>query len=215
MDHARTTKSRFYKITYRLAGNFELRVFFHGASAGGPPRHLVSPVKPVEVRFPSSNEIATNQAVGKFTRERVGTHVAPRDAEVAVGGRFLDIAAYMLGNIRPSTARVKGPATDQTSRAEDNPRAAASGHNEQTGPGEGLCHLPGRIVSYTYATRYLGSPRKVGQPCGPRGRQRHEDAGNRFRLRASPPGSGHIPNGYPKHEPAKPYRAGLFLRPTP
>ncbi len=210
-----TTKSSTYKITYRLAGNFKLRVWFIGASAGGPPKDLVSPVRPVEVRFPSWDDIVADKEVAKFTRA-AWAHtlvLATRKWRQEVG---FWISLRTCSGTYGHTTRIEGPRAGPKDRARIilGPRPADT--TSKPDPVKG-CYTYMVAAFHTHTpTTFLSRGRKVG----PSPEDRQVNIGRKMPAVildyiASPPGSGHIPAGWPKPKPAKPYWAGFFRRPTP
>ena len=213
-----TTKSRFYKITYRLAGNFELRVFFNGASAGGsPPRRLVSPVRPVEVRFPTWNEIATNQAVRAFTQEawRITLRLATQMWRQEVGFWItLDTCSRTYDHL----PLIKGPIVPSNRDGEVTLGHRPADTTTKPDPVTGCATYPVASFHTHTPTRYRTIPnlRQVGPSQADEDADKHDQVpGIVFDYRANPPKGNTIPNGYPKNEPALRYRSGLPLRPTP
>ena len=216
-----TTAHPTYKITYRLAGNFKLRVWFNGASAGGVPRRLVSPVRPVEVRFPSWDDIVANKDVAHFTR-----NAWARTLDLATGpppastpnwrqevGFWISLRTCS-GTYGHTTMR-EGPRTGPNDRAKINIGPRPADTTNRPDPVKG-CYTYMVASFHTHTpTTFLSRGRGVGPS------KEDQDFNNRWKVPgvvydyiASPPGSKNIPPRHPKNSKAKPYHAGLFRRPT-
>ena len=212
-----TTKDPTYKITYRLAGNFDRRVFFNGASAGGPPVDLVSPVRPVEVRFPTWNEIATNQAVRADTQEawRITLRLATDRFRQEVG---YWITLNACSATYDHTPLLKGPPVKNDRDGEIRLGRRPADDMKNPDPVKGCAIYPVASFHTHTPTTYRTVPtrRRIGP--SPEDQQADIDdqvPGIVFDYLPHPPKGKTIPNGYPKHEPAIRWRSGLPVRPTP
>ena len=99
-DLGTTTLPVFFH-TFRIAGNFKVRVI---ARVARPPFRLVSGAKPLEVRFPTLDQISTIVLFSPSPSMRGPLTLSYANRAGAARGRFLDVAQYMLGKLRPYEA---------------------------------------------------------------------------------------------------------------
>jgi hypothetical protein len=217
------TTGRTLNFTFRLAGNFKLRTIAHLASAGGTPRRLVTGTRPLEVRFPTRDQILADQDVNSFTRDewartlRLATPQSRREVGFWI---TLDTCSVPRKHRRyDHTRRILGPAVG--------PEKAASVHLGPR-PADEPPNPPAVIGCATYpvASFHTHTPTTYRLPLGKSrrvGPSRADEANARQRMTpgivfdyiTNPPGSMTIPFGYPMHNPAQHYRYGLLRRPTP
>jgi hypothetical protein len=212
-----------FNFTFRLAGRFKLRTIAHLASAGGTPRNLVSSVRPLEVKFPTRDQILADQDVNSFTEGawaqtlRLATPQSRRELGFWIS---LDTCAVPRGHRRYGhTTIIEGPLAG--------PEENASVHLGSR-PADDPPNPPAVIGCATYivATFHTHTPTRYRLPPGKTRRvgPSRKDEGNAkgrmmpglvFDYIANPPGSMSIPFGYAVHSPAQHYRYGVLRRPTP
>ena len=204
-----------FPYTFRVAGHFRSRVT---ARIAGSPVPLVSVGPPLEVRFPTRDQILASHSVVNFTRDawrttlRLATPLRRQELGFWIK---LDTCSLTYGH----TPTILGPPVDSRTDAEVNlgPRPPDSPSNP--GPVKG-CASYMVTTFHTHTPTTHRTPLTHSRPVGPSSKD-EKNARNRkmpgfvYDYIASPPGKGRIPFGHPKNEPARIYRYGEFRRPTP
>ena len=201
--------------TFRLAGHFKTRVI---ARVAKPPFRLVSGVKPLEVKFPTLDQMSNNPAVQSIAQDAWSLTLSYANPQLRRELGFwisLNTCSGGYGHTTPILGPEVGPRDDGSvslgSRPADNPRNP---------------RLVDRCATYNVASFHTHTPTTYREPIGgsrPVGpsRQDETNAKNRrlpgfvFDYAANPPGSMRIPFGYRKDEAAFLYRYGPVRRPTP
>lgn len=212
------TRTPTFPFTFRLAGNFRVRTIAHGATAGGHPRNLVSAVKPLEVKFPTWDNIVADRAVQSFTQDtwEQTLRLATPQSRQEVG--FWITLNTCSRNYFRTSIRVglpAGPDNDASLRLGQRPADVPRNPPAVEG-----------CATYTVASFHMHTPTEFRTPVGatrPIGASETDDTFDRnqmvpgvvFDYIESPLGSKTIPFGYPKGNPARRYRSGLPRRPTP
>jgi hypothetical protein len=207
--------------TFRLAGNFKIRAIANGASAGGPPRRVVTGAKPLEVSFPTWVEIVTDQEVQRFTQktwELTKSLATPTSRREVGYWIVLDTCEGPDEGYR-RTRMLLGPEAgpDEDASLSLGPRPADLPRDPPEVEGCAK-YMVASFHTHTPTTYRL--PLDARKPVGP---SDTDDAFNRdqkvpgvvFDYIEDPPGSKSIPFGYPKDGRAKRYKSGLDRRPTP
>jgi hypothetical protein len=217
-----------FPFTVRLAGHFKMRAIAHGATSGGPPRTVYTRERPLEVTFPTRDQILTDQDVNSFTQDawartlRLATPESRREVGFWIS---LDTCSIPRGHQRYAHTRtILGPPVgpdDENNSVRLGPRPADDPRNPPAVIG---------CATYMVASFHTHPPTTYQRGAGPnpadgRGvgpspedeRVDREDMvpGVVFDYIANPPGSESIPFGYPKESPAQRYRSGFVRRPTP
>jgi hypothetical protein len=204
------TTNPVFPYTFRLAGNFKIRVI---AQLARPPWRLVSTEKPLEVRFPTWGQIVTEQAVRSFTLDawlrtlRLTTPTARHEL-----GFWISLNTCS-GKYAHTTTIIGPPNGDEVTIGR---RPADIPSNPPAVSG---------CATYMVASFHTHTPTTYRAPPGARGVGPSPDdetvdrqdmvPGVVFDYIANPPGSESIPFGYPIHSGAQRYRSGLPRRPTP
>jgi hypothetical protein len=214
-DQGTTTLPVFF-YTFRLAGNFKVRVI---ARVARPPFRLVSGAKPLEVRFPTRDQISNNPTVQSIAQDAWAltlTYANPLSRREVGFWISLNTCSGMYGHTTPPIlGREVGPRDNASvnlgSPPADNPKNP---------------RLVDLCSTYIVASFHTHTPTTYREPIGGSrlvgpSRKDKTNANNRrmpgfvFDYAANPPGQKRIPFGYRKDEAAFLYRYGPVRRPTP
>jgi hypothetical protein len=210
-----TTTLPVFFYTFRLAGNFKVRVI---ARVPRPPFRLVSRANPLEVRFPTRDQISNDRAVQSIALDAWSLTLSYANPQLRREVGFwisLDTCSARYDHTRPILGPEVGPRDDASVnlglRPADNPKNP---------------RLADHCATYMVASFHTHTPTTYREPIGESrlvgpSRQDKANANNRklpgfvFDYAANPPGSMRIPFGYRKDEAAFLYRYGPLRRPTP
>lgn len=217
----RTTTTKTFEHTLKLAGHFKWRVILYNFRAIGfrtvPIQY--GPAEPLEVRFPTQDQIINNQTVRSFTLDAwlLTLDYATQQSRREVGYWIkLNTCTGSYGH----TTRIEGPTRgpyEPDAEVILGPRPA----DTPSPPPEVKGCATYTVASFhthppTTYQKPLGDTRPVGpSPADQSLDRRDKVAGIVFDYIADPPGTRRIPYGHPKHKPAFLYRSGLVRRPTP
>ena len=197
--------------TARIAGTFELR---GTATING--RSFETPIAEVEVRFPTYDQIVSDQTVALLTDTEWSLTLSDCTTNSRRERGFW-IALDTANNTYVATSQSYGQTCDnsQTASVYLPPRPNDTPSNP--GPTE-------QGAVYSVASFHTHTPttyRSVGRPVGPSAADRRADSldqvpGIVYDFIEATPGSGRIPPGHLKTAPAMRYKSlGLERRPTP
>lgn len=202
-----------WSLTARSAGHFQVRVI-----ALSTAKKLISPPVALEVEFPIWSEIAAEKTVKRFTDAswaetlRLTTPTTRRELGYWI---WLDTCGRVrYGHTPTELGRPTGVDDAASLGLSRRPR-----DQPENPPGTGCGkYFVANFHTHT-PTTHLHKP-GFGRDVGPstndeRFANRDEVPGFVYDYRASRPGSGSIPLGYPLGKPARMYVFGYLRRPTP